>query len=78
MALHRKTCQGCELCGKVRPRGVGVGNTKISDEQKADVKRRALAGENQRLLGLEFGISRAQVCNIKQDYKSKPNPRWKS
>ncbi len=41
-------------------------NSKVTEAQAEEIQRRALAGENQRLLGEEFGISQPTVSWIKR------------
>jgi hypothetical protein len=49
-------------------RGEASGQATITDAQVAEVRRRAQAGENQRLLGLEFGVSQPLVSMIKNGH----------
>ena len=46
-------------------RGSANGHAKLTEEQAAEIRRRALFGENQRLLAAEFGITQPNVSMIK-------------
>lgn len=48
------------------------GLAKLTDIQAAEVARRAIAGENQRLLASEFGISQPAISRIKKMGGYKP------
>lgn len=48
------------------------GLAKLTDIQSAEVARRAIAGENQRLLASEFGISQPAVSRLKKMGGYKP------
>jgi hypothetical protein len=44
--------------------GEGHPAAKLTDAQRAEVVRRALAGENQEAVGADYGISQAQVSRL--------------
>lgn len=46
-------------------RGERHPNAKLSDFQALEIRRRAIAGENQRLLAAEFGVTQSLVSEIK-------------
>lgn len=57
--LQDRVKHGTDCRGLLHP------NCKLSAEQVLEIRRRALAGENQRLLGREFGIAQPSVSVIK-------------
>lgn len=47
-----------------RMRGLDRWNTKLTDQQVTEVRMRVLAGEEQKKLAEEFGVSRSLICQI--------------
>lgn len=64
----RKRTATAETRKKLREAGRrgGLREPKISDEQRADIQRRFFAGESQKDMAKEFGVSRTHICHIVQ------------
>lgn len=45
-------------------KGSRHGRAKITEEDAAEIRRRCISGELQRMIAMEFGIDRSQVSNI--------------
>lgn len=50
-------------------RGSQCGSAKLTEEKAAEIRRRVLAGENQRLLAAEYGVSQPTVSGIKMGHR---------
>lgn len=56
-----------DMCKKGRQgnqAGVANGNSKLDENQVAEIRRGLRLGQTQKSLALEFGVSRGAICNI--------------